>query len=162
MSACEFPRLTSSKRSLFGSRVRSDRYQVGVADRTNIGKIKGQESLGLARHGHELDLQCGRVREFNHGANVTALETVSRKIFVQDDGIEEFERHVFLLCRDHNPRNDLRAFNLCGQINYAATVDRFWIAVATSFGFAPNAKSARSNRSIDTVASAASILATRD
>lgn len=46
--------------------------------------------------------------------------------------------------------------------NYAATVDRCCIAVATSFGDAPKAKSALSKRSTDTVASAASIFATRD
>ena len=45
---------------------------------------------------------------------------------------------------------------------YAATGRRRWIAVATSRGFAPRANSARSNRSIETVGSAASIFATRD
>lgn len=48
------------------------------------------------------------------------------------------------------------------EISYAATVARFWMAVATSLGFAPSAKRALSNKSIETVASAASIFATRD
>jgi len=48
------------------------------------------------------------------------------------------------------------------MVGQAVTARRLWSAVAMSRGFAPRAKSPRSSRSIETVASAASIFATRD
>src|SRR5471032_788279 len=83
--------LNASFVSLRSAGVRTDRNQIGVDNRTNIGNVEREEGLGLAGGRHELDLQGIRLIDLNDRAEVAELQTVARKVFVQHYNVERLE-----------------------------------------------------------------------
>jgi len=74
-----------------GSLEVADRDQISLADRTNVSGPKRHESLRFAGREHELNVETVRRVDVDHGAKITATQTLVRQVAIQNDGIKELE-----------------------------------------------------------------------